>query len=94
MLFMNLKSYMDANSINGERMAEIIGDVTGAAVRLWMTGARMPTAEIAERIVNVTGGVVTVQDMHEARLAFLVPEKAACMDTILKPVLDAEGEAA
>ncbi len=68
---MNLKSYMDDRAINGEKMAEVIGGVTGAAVRLWMTGARMPSPEIAERIVGITDGAVTVQDMHETRLAFL-----------------------
>ena len=74
---MNLKSYMEDRPINGEKMAELIGDVTGAAVRLWMTGARMPSAEIAERIVEVTGGEVTVQDMHETRMAFIRTETPA-----------------
>lgn len=68
---MNLKTYMEERSINSERMAELIGKVTGAGVRLWMTGARMPSAEIAERIFEVTDRLVTVQDMHETRLEYL-----------------------
>ena len=68
---MDLKSYMDDRQISGERMAEIIGGLTGAAVRLWMTGARMPSPEIAERIFVVTNSQVTVQDLHETRLAFI-----------------------
>jgi DNA-binding transcriptional regulator YdaS (Cro superfamily) len=71
LLVMDLKSYMSDRALGGKKMAEIIGDVTGAAVRLWMTGARMPSAEIAERIVKATDGAVTVQDLHNTRLEFL-----------------------
>lgn len=68
---MDLKTYMDDRSLTGEKMAEIIGNVTGAAVLNWKLGSRMPSPEIAERIFGVTGGAVTVQDMHETRLAFM-----------------------
>jgi DNA-binding transcriptional regulator YdaS (Cro superfamily) len=79
---MDLKSHMAKSELTGEAMAELIGGVTGAAVRLWMAGARMPSPEIAERIVEVTGGKVTVQDMHETRLEYTratarFPERAA-----------------
>jgi hypothetical protein len=49
----------------------MIGGVTGAAVLLWRIGARMPLPEICERILDVTEGLVTVQDLHETRLAYL-----------------------
>ena len=78
---MDLKTYMDDRSLTGEKMAEIIGDVTGAAVLNWKLGSRMPSPEIAERIVKVTDGLVTVQDMHETRLEYLTsnpkPNEAA-----------------
>ena len=74
---MNLKSYMEDRAISGEKMAEVIGNVTGAAVLLWAKGARMPSPEIAERIVDITSGLVTVQDLHETRLAFLRSSSAA-----------------
>jgi hypothetical protein len=71
---MDLKTYMDNRSLTGEKMAEIIGDVTGAAVLNWKLGSRMPSPEIAERIV-------TVQDMHETRLEYMAsnpkPSEAA-----------------
>ncbi len=68
---MDLKTYMDDRSLTGEKMAEIIGDVTGAAVLNWKLGSRMPSPKIAERIFEVTEGAVTVQDMHDTRLAFV-----------------------
>lgn len=34
-------------------------------------GARRPDADIVERIVSFTGGLVTASDMHEVRLSWL-----------------------
>lgn len=61
---MKLKNMTDAE------LGETLGCSAGS-VRKWRFGERMPEPEIAQRIVEVTEGAVSVQDMHETRLAFL-----------------------
>lgn len=68
---MKLKDFMEAKHLTAADFARLLGDVTGEAVRLWATGRRMPEPLIAEKIVEVTKGKVTVQDLHDARMAFL-----------------------
>lgn len=67
---MKLRDWLAAGAMTPDEMAKRI-DVTGEAVRRYCSGARMPKPEIARRIYEVTGGEVTVQDLHEQRLAFL-----------------------
>lgn len=68
---MNLKSFIDEEGIKADKLAEMVGGVTGAAVRLWLAGARMPSAEAIEKIFEITGGRVTIVDLHESRMAFI-----------------------
>jgi len=65
---MRLNTYLEDNSLTAAEFATRVGDVTGEAVRLWAAGRRMPEAAIAQRIVDATGGAVTVQDLHDARM--------------------------
>lgn len=67
---MDLRSYMKLKSISDADLGNVLGCSSGS-VRKWRFGERMPEPEIAQRIVDVTDGVVTVQDLHETRLAFL-----------------------
>ena len=68
---MKLRAFMTEQQLSPAAFARILGDVSGEAVRLWASGRRMPEPEIAQRIVEATGGTVTVQDLHDTRLQFL-----------------------
>jgi len=74
-LFMTLDHWLNSNNLNAEEFARRLSadgqSLTGEAVRKWRKGERMPEAEIVERIVRETGGAVTVQDLHNARVEFL-----------------------
>lgn len=65
---MRLNQFLEENSLTAAEFASRVGKVTGEAVRLWANGQRMPEAAIAQRIVDATGGAVTVQDLHDARI--------------------------
>lgn len=67
---MTLDDWLTAKNINAERFGTILG-CSGQAVRHWRLGARMPDADMLEKIVAATDGAVTVQDMHETRLTWL-----------------------
>lgn len=72
---MTFDHWLNSNKLTAEEFARRLGakgdSVSGEAVRMWRKGARMPEAEMAERIVKETAGAVTVQDMHDTRLEFL-----------------------
>lgn len=67
---MKLTDWMTSRALSPDDLAKQIG-VTAEAVRRYRTGSRMPEPLIAEKIVEVTKGKVTVQDLHDARMAFL-----------------------
>lgn len=67
---MTLDHWLTLEKRNAEDFGKALG-CSGQAVRHWRAGARMPDADMRERIVAATGGAVSVQDMHETRLAFL-----------------------
>lgn len=71
---MRLKEFLQAEQLSAEKFARHLGCVTGQAVRCWAKGSRMPEPLIAEKIVEVTKGKVTVQDLHDARMTFLRSE--------------------
>lgn len=64
---MRLSQWLEQNQISTTELANRIGGVTPEAVRLWADGARMPETKNVLRIEDVTGGEVTVRDLHEAR---------------------------
>jgi DNA-binding transcriptional regulator YdaS (Cro superfamily) len=68
---MKLHAFITSQQITPAAFARILGNVSGEAVRLWASGRRMPEPETAQRIVEATGGAVTVQDLHDTRLQFL-----------------------
>lgn len=68
---MRLKSYLSAHNLSHADLAKKLGGVTGQAVRNWSLGQRMPEPMIAERIVKLTKGRVTVQDLHDQRIETL-----------------------
>lgn len=69
--FMRLRSFLQTNRLTHAEMAKRLGGVTGQAVRNWSLGYRMPEPLIAEKIVKVTKGRVTVQDLHDQRIETL-----------------------
>lgn len=68
---MQLETYIKENRLSFAEFAKTLGGCSGEAVRLWSAGRRMPEPEIAQRIVEVTEGAVSIQDLHDTRLAFL-----------------------
>lgn len=71
---MTLDAWLSRENISAEKFGETVG-CSGQAVRRWRCGARMPDAASLEKIVAATGGAVTVQAMHETRLAHLRENK-------------------
>jgi transcriptional regulator with XRE-family HTH domain len=67
---MTLDQWMKEQGITAEKLSAEIG-TSSEAVRRYRSGSRMPGPEIAERIVAATNGAVAIQDLHDARLAFL-----------------------
>lgn len=61
---MQLKDYL-ANNSSVNTLASELG-VTPAAVRLWLSGERMPSPKRMVRIAEVTNGKVTYRDFYEA----------------------------
>ncbi len=60
---MNLLTYMKAQAMSDEEMAEKIGcEATARAVRNWKYGDRTPSVTVIVRIEEVTAGAVTVRD--------------------------------
>ena len=65
---MRLDTYLKTKGLTLEQFGQIIG-TTGVAVGRYCTGRRMPTPEIASRIVDATGEEVKLQDLYDAHLA-------------------------
>lgn len=67
---MKLSAWLADNKKSAEQLGKELG-CTGQAVRRWCSGDRMPDASMIEKIEIATGGAVTLQDLHDTRLAFL-----------------------
>lgn len=65
---MRLKNFLQIERLSSAEFAAKLGGVTGEAVRLWAAGLRMPEPLAIEKIVDVTKGQVTVQDLHDQRV--------------------------
>jgi hypothetical protein len=59
---MKLKKYLKGKNV--PEFADSV-PVTTAAVYHWMNGTRHPRREQANRIVKLTGGDVTLEDIYE-----------------------------
>jgi DNA-binding transcriptional regulator YdaS (Cro superfamily) len=67
---MTISDWMKSTNRSAFQLAAILG-LSEMAVRRYAQGSRMPEPEIAQRIVEVTEGAVSIQDLHDTRLAFL-----------------------
>ena len=67
---MTLDQWMTSTGMTPDQLGRELG-VSGEAVRRYRLGSRSPDALIQEAIVRVTGGAVTVLDLHDTRLRFL-----------------------
>jgi DNA-binding transcriptional regulator YdaS (Cro superfamily) len=65
---MRLSSWLLDQGLSHSAFARLVGGVSAEAVRLWAGGMRMPGTEHVERIAELTGGAVTVSDLHDARV--------------------------
>jgi len=72
---MTLDDWMSEQKLTAEELGKTL-DCSGQAVRRYRSGERMPDTEMAEKIIDVSGGAVTIEDMHKARLGFLKSEAA------------------
>lgn len=66
---------MKENGISDADMAQKL-ECSAGAVWKWCVGERMPEPKFVERIVEVTGGSVSISDLHETRMAYLKGEAA------------------
>lgn len=73
---MTLDQFLRSSKFSVEEFALKIG-VTSEAVRRYRSGRRMPEPLIAQRIVDASKGRVTIQDLHEVRVAHLRSTEAA-----------------
>lgn len=71
---MRLHEYLRINDLSPAEFATKMGGVTSEAVRLWAAGKRMPEVKYIERIIDVTGNKVTIEDLYFARLEVLANE--------------------
>lgn len=71
---MRLSEYLSQNDLTHSDLATAIGDVTSEAVRLWACGRRMPEVRFIQRIIEITGNAVTVEDLFHARLEAMANE--------------------
>lgn len=69
-MIMTLNEWMISNCVNAEVFGKKLG-CAGQTVRRYCSGERFPDARVSEQIVTATGGSVSLQDLHETRLAFL-----------------------
>lgn len=60
--FMDLKAYRDAHNLTASEMGRML-DVEHSTVLRIEQGKREPSAEMLRRIVRVTGGAVTADDV-------------------------------
>lgn len=59
----SLKSWMRAELLSDEAMAERIGGVSARQVRAMRFGERGPSARVCARIFEITGGAVSPADL-------------------------------
>ncbi len=63
------EAWREAQGLTYERLGSLLG-CSGVTARRIALGIRQPDAVTADRIVSVTGGEVSVLDLHAARLAY------------------------
>ena len=73
---MTLDEWIRNSERSVEDFARAVG-VTTEAIRRYRFGHRMPEPFVAQRIVEETNGQVSIQDLHEVRIARLRRKVAA-----------------
>ena len=63
---MKLSDYMTRLGLSDEDLARKLG-LTAKTVYRWRVGLRMPKPEVADLIVEVTGGLVSHSDIYARR---------------------------
>lgn len=65
-----LKSWAAGSGNSLKWLADRVG-VSVSAMSRWASGESLPDADMVDRIVTLTEGAVTAEDMHAVRLAWL-----------------------
>lgn len=76
---MLLKEWRKTNKWTLERLAaelDVPGKSPAGTVQRWESGQSRPDADVIERIVRLTNGSVTANDMHALRLAWTSAQAA------------------
>lgn len=63
-----MNDYLTKHNLTPAELADLIGDVTSEAVRLWAAGRRMPEVKFIQKIIEITDNKVTVEDLYQARV--------------------------
>lgn len=59
---MKLSTYLDIKSLTPADFAGLLTDTSEASVRKWVSGERIPRADVIREIVTVTNGMVLPND--------------------------------
>lgn len=60
---MHLRDYLMLTGIKQRHFAKLLG-ISDKTLHNYLVGYRNPTEELAKKIESMTGGIVTVRDMH------------------------------
>jgi transcriptional regulator with XRE-family HTH domain len=62
---MLFREWIDKNGLTRSKAAELL-NVTAASITYWYHGTHRPSAAMTARIFDISGGLVTVNDLHRA----------------------------
>lgn len=68
---LDLETYRRAKGLSYRQLVALIGSNHASRTRSWAIGEVWPDADVLKTIVEVTGGEVTLDAMHEKRLQWL-----------------------
>lgn len=68
---MMLEDYRNENGLTYEALAKLIAVSSARQAHRYAVGSAVPRTEIVERIIRATEGIVTPNDLHAARVAWL-----------------------
>lgn len=66
---MKLTTYLDIKKLSAADFAALLTDASEASVRKWVSGERIPRADVIREIVTVTNGMVLPNDFFGVGIA-------------------------
>ena len=68
---MDMKSWRLAEGLSMAKAASLLTLDSARAYQRYETGENRPDAHVVERIIQVSGGAITLNDLHHQRLSWL-----------------------